>query len=211
MLGIKTSIKRFVACRKWRRANPHNDTNLGRWCIGTTNVQIGEFTYGDINVLTAGNNPSLKIGACCSIAKDVVFIIDNMHPLGRFSTFPFKVKVLGTERCEALSKGGIVLEDDVWIGYGSTILDGVHIGRGGVVAAGAVVAKDVEPYAVVGGVPAKLIKKRFNQDVIDRLLGFDYSTVDKAFVRAHLDQLYRSLDERLLREPLDEPGERHEL
>lgn len=131
MFGIKTKMKRFVACRKWSSDNSHNGTNLGKWLIGTKNVQIGEFTYGDINVLTAGEDPSLKIGACCSIAKDVTFVIDNSHPLDRFSTFPFKVKALGTERREALSEGGIVLEDDVWIGYRSIILDGVHIGRGG--------------------------------------------------------------------------------
>lgn len=211
MFGIKTKMKRFVACRKWSSDNSHNGTNLGKWLIGTKNVQIGEFTYGDINVLTAGEDPSLKIGACCSIAKDVTFVIDNSHPLDRFSTFPFKVKALGTERREALSEGGIVLEDDVWIGYRSIILDGVHIGRGGVVAAGAVVTKDVEPYTVVGGVPAKPIKKRFSEELIDCLVEFDYSKVDKGFVRAHLDQLYCPLGECSLGELLDEPGEGHEF
>ena len=72
-------------------------------------------------------------------------------------------------------------------------------------------AKDVEPYTIVGGVPAKPIKKRFSQDVVARLLEFDYSKMDERFVGAHLEQLYRSMDGCSLGELLDEPGDGHEL
>lgn len=194
MLGIKSKVKRLIACRKWRIANSHNDTNLGKWCFDSTNVRIGKLSYGDINVLTAGEAPRLVIGACCSIAKEVTFVIDNSHPLDRFSTFPFKVKALRSEGREALSDGGIVLGDDVWIGYGATVLDGVEIASGAVVAAGAVVTRDVEPYTVVGGVPAKPIRKRFDDETVAALLRFDYSKVEVDWVRAHLDDLYRPLD-----------------
>ena len=69
----------------------------------------------------------------------------------------------------------------------------------------------MEPYTIVGGVPAKPIKKRFNQGIINRLLEFDYSKVDKGFVETHLEQLYHSLDERVLGELLDEPRDGHEF
>lgn len=80
------------------------------------------------------------------------------------STYPFKRKLFhGGE--EAVSKGDIIVGDDVWVGYGATILSGVHIGQGAVIAAGAVVNKDVPPYAIVGGIPAKVIKYRFSESV----------------------------------------------
>mgnify|MGYP003174888915 FL=1 len=69
----------------------------------------------------------------------------------------------------------------------------------------------MEPYTIVGGVPAKPVKKRFSQDVIDRLLALDYSKVDRRFVETHIEQLYLPLDERSIGELLDEPGDRHEL
>ena len=92
--------------------------------------------------------------------------------------------------------GGIVVEDDVWIGFGATILSGVHIGQGAVVAAGALVTKDVPPYAIVGGVPAKLIKYRFEQELVRELVDIDYSRLDKQDVREHLDELYSELREK---------------
>lgn len=198
MLGIKTKIKRLIACRKWRKANSNNDTKLGKWCFDSKNVKIGKFSYGDINVLTAGEAPRLEIGTCCSIAKDVIFVIDNSHPLDRFSTFPFKVKALRSQGREALSEGGIVLGDDVWIGYGATVLDGVRIARGAVVAAGAVVTKDVEPYTIVGGIPAKPIRVRFDEETTAKLLQFDYSMLNVDWINKHIDDLYRRLDDETL-------------
>ena len=108
------------------------------------------------------------------------------------STFPFKVS-FSLEEYEATSKGNIVIDDDVWIGYGATILSGVHIGQGAVIAAGAVVTKDVPPYAIVGGVPAKVIKYRFPQEMIEALLKIDYSKLDKNMISAHIDELYQEL------------------
>ena len=132
-------------------------------------------------------------------------------PTDRFSTFPFKVMALGEEGPEATSKGGIVLEDDVWVGYRATILDGVTIHRGGVVAAGAVVCKDVPPYTVVGGVPAKPIKQRFDDATIARLMEFDYSKVDRLWIQERIQQLYSPLDEHVMLELLNEPGSGDEL
>ncbi len=103
------------------------------------------------------------------------------------------VKLLQSVDFEAKTKGDIIVDDDVWIGYGATILSGVHIGQGAVVAAGAVVSKDVPPYAIVGGVPAKVIKYRFNQEMIHELLNVDYSKLTKKMVEEHVGDLYKPL------------------
>lgn len=211
MFGIKEATRLSIAKLKWRRRNSGNGTYLDAHAVGFDNISVGDWSYGPLRIVTSSPNPSLRIGSFCSIAEGVSFITCDEHPLDHFSSFPFRVRMLGESMPEAIDKGGIIVEDDVWIGYGATVLDGVKIGRGGVVAAGALVAKDVEPYTIVGGVPAKPIKKRFSQKVIDQLLEVDYTNVDKSFVEAHLELLYRPLDENVLRGLLDESGDGHEL
>lgn len=211
MFGIKNAIKLNAAKARWRRRNRNNGICLDAHAVGFDNLSVGDWSYGPLRIVTSAPNPSIRIGRFCSIAEGVSFVTCDEHPLDHLSTFPFRVRVLGEDKPEAFGKGGIVVGDDVWIGYGATILDGVHIGRGAVVAAGAVVTKDVEPYTIVGGVPAKPIKKRFAEDVIERLLEFDYSKVDKDFVEAHLEQLYRPLGGHSLGELLGKPKSGHEL
>lgn len=193
MFGIKTALKLELARRSWRKRNSHNDTTLGNYLVGTENISIGRGAYGPISILTSDPDPKVAIGSFCSIARDVTFVTGDEHPTDRFSTYPFKVMLLGDAKAEALSKGGIVVEDDVWIGYRATILDGVRIHRGGVVAAGALVTKDVPAYTIVGGVPAKPLRKRFDTETIERLCAFDYEKVDARFVEDHLDLLYAPL------------------
>ena len=141
----------------------------------------------------------LKIGNYCSIATNVMFLLDADHYTNHVSSFPFKVKVLG-EKFEGVSKGNIIVDDDVWIGYGATILSGVHIGQGAIVAAGAVVSRDVPPYAIVGGVPAKVLKYRFAEDVIEYMLTLDYSKVDEHMIKEHIDDFYKGISDMKLNE-----------
>lgn len=100
------------------------------------------------------------------------------------------------EGLEAISKGDIIV-DDVWFGGDATIMSGVHIGKGAVIAAGAVVTKDVPPYAIVGGVPAKIIKYRFNENVIKKIIKIDFNklTIDK--VRKNKDLFYQEMTEEI--------------
>ena len=98
------------------------------------------------------------------------------------------------EKAEANSKGDIIIDDDVWIGYRAIVLSGVHVGQGAVIAAGAVVTKDVPPYAIVGGNPAKVINYRFDEDMIDKLLEFDYTGIDEKLISQHIDELYQKME-----------------
>lgn len=173
--------------------NPHNSTYAVN-AFDAALVSVGKMTYGGIQVYSAAPLSRLIIGSFCSIAPEVVFVMNNEHRTDTISSFPFKVKMLKSEPYEAASKGGITVGDDVWIGARATILDGVTIGQGAVVAAGAVVAKDVPPYAIVGGVPAKVIRYRFSGEMVERLMGIDYGKLDAGFVGRNLEGFYSPAD-----------------
>lgn len=176
----------------WRKKNSHNTT----YAVNSFNpdcVTVGQYTYGGINVLTYNNENVLQIGHFCSIAENVKFILSGDHKVNTVSTFPFKVKVMN-EDLEGISKGNIIVKDDVWIGYGATIMSGVEIGQGAVVAAGAVVTKDVPPYAIVGGVPAKVIKYRYDKDAVEFLMQLDYARLNKNMIFTHKNMLYQEID-----------------
>jgi len=182
----------------WRSRNTNNDS----YAVSQFNhklVKVGAYTYGDIRALTLDDHSRLKIGSFCSIAPQVIFIVSAGHDMHRVSTYPFKAKVIDGS-LEGIAKGDIIIGDDVWIGYGATILSGVRIGQGAVIAAGAVVDKDVPPYAVFGGVPAKVIKYRFDQPIIKYLLTLDYSSLTKDMINSHLDDLYKKIDDMSLDE-----------
>lgn len=187
-------IKLYLFNKKWRKRNSHNSTGVVDF-FDMDCVEVGNWTYGGIKVMTFNKDAKLKIGNFCSIGPEVCFILSADHYLNKISSFPFKVKCIG-EELEGVSKGDIVVDDDVWIGYGATIMSGVHIGQGAIVAAGAVVSKDVPPYSIVGGVPAKVIKYRFPQDMINELLKVDYSKLTKELIDAHLDDLYQTLEDK---------------
>lgn len=177
--------------RSWRKANAENDTvpmNL----FPAELVNVGKCSYGELNVVTFNRCSKLKIGSYCSIAQHVHFMLDVEHHVNTISTYPYKAKCLKMGD-EAFSKGDIVVDDDVWIGYGATIMSGVHIGQGAVIAAGAVVTKDVPPYAIVGGVPAKAIRYRFETEIIKELLRLDYSKLNEKMIKEHINVLYTDL------------------
>ena len=194
LMDVLNAVKLNKFRRKLFKKYPDNDI-VAVNIFDLDRFEIGKYSYGELNVVSFNSQSSLKIGNYVSIAQKVNFLLDVEHYLNHVSTFPFKVKSLKMQKDEAFSKGDIVIDDDVWIGYGATVMSGVHIGQGAVIAAGAVVTKDVPPYAVVGGVPAKVIKYRFNEETVNELLKIDFSRIDKDFIEKNIDFLYKDVEE----------------
>lgn len=189
---IKDKINLRKKKKLWRTLNSHNGTYITS-DFNFKYVKVGKETYGPISVDIASDKSYLNIGNYCSIGPEVMFLVSAEHPIDHISTFPFKVRMLH-KQYEEMDCGDITVEDDVWIGYRAVILSGVHIGQGAVIAAGAIVTKDVPPYAVVGGIPAKIIKYRFEKNICDEMTKIDFSKLDDKLINNHLEQLYKKLD-----------------
>lgn len=130
----------------------------------------------------------LMIGNYCSIAHNVSFLINIDHNYEYVSTYPI-TKICSTWKhaCLELNKGQIIIGNDVWIGRSATILDGVCIGNGAIVAANSVVTKNVPPYAIVAGNPAKIVKYRFSEDIIHKLNTIKWWYWDKETILQNQD------------------------
>lgn len=173
---IRKLLHRIQINLIWKKKNKNNATWIGnisnlkfRDFILNDGITVGKGTYGQINVnYTLNRNEKLIIGEYCSIATTVRFVLGGEHDYRCISTYPFLSKI-GHYETEVISKGPIILEDEVWLGENVTILSGVHIGRGAVVAAGSVVVKDIPAYSIYGGNPARLIKMRFSREIINKL------------------------------------------
>ena len=131
-------------------------------------------------------HPESTIGNFCSIGNDV-YLGTTSHPTDFLSTHPFQY-LLGyglsdVKRVEYLPFKPVHIGNDVWIGHRVIVMDGVTVGDGSVLASGAVVTKDVPPYAIVGGVPARLIKYRFEEEIRERLLKTKWWTLSDDLIR----------------------------
>ena len=177
--------------------------------IHNPNIIVGDYTmYNDSakdptdfernNVLYHYpiNQDKLIIGKFCSIACGAKFLFNSAnHTLSSLSTYPFPIffeewdlEIKDITKAWD-NKGDIVIGNDVWIGYEAVILAGVTIGDGAVIGTRAVVTKDVPPYTIVGGIPAKPIKKRFPQETIDALLKIKWWDWDKKHIAQQISHL----------------------
>jgi virginiamycin A acetyltransferase len=150
------------------------------------------------------NHEKLIIGKFCSIACGARFLFTSAnHTFASLSTYPFPIfyEEWDLDKAQITSawdrKGDIVIGNDVWIGYEAVILSGVHIGDGAIIGSRAVVTHDVPPYTIVGGVPAREIKQRFPQPVIDRLLQLQWWDWPAEQIRRALPALTRGEIEKL--------------
>ncbi|MUJ38568.1 Vat family streptogramin A O-acetyltransferase [Aliivibrio fischeri] len=172
--------------------------------ITNENIIVGDYTYYDdpdgpenfeSNVLYHFPfiGDKLIIGKFCAIAKDVKFIMNGAnHKTSGFSSYPFYIFGNGWEKGmpkegELPFKGDTEIGNDVWIGYDATIMPGVKIGHGAIIASKSVVTKDVAPYSVCGGNPAVHIKQRFEQSVIDELLRLEWWNWSPEKITANLN------------------------
>lgn len=189
---LKYLYSMYTMKKKWRQRNSHNNTKLERLCPSEL-IHVGNHSYGFLDVHCSNRENQLFIGHFVSVGHKSVFLLSSDHDIQRISTFSYKVEVCG-EAYEGESRGDIVVGDDVWIGFGAAILSGVHIGQGAVIGAGAVVTKDVPPYCVVGGNPAKTIRYRFEEPVMEYLKTLDYGKLTDELVREHMEDLYLKID-----------------
>ena len=187
--------------------------------ISGPGIQVGDFTiYNDFvndprqfeknNVLYRYpiNRDRLVIGKFCSIACGAKFLFTSAnHTLTSLSTYPFPLffEEWGLDIREVPSawdnKGGITLGSDVWVGYEAVILSGVTVGDGAVIAARAVVTGDVPPYTIVGGVPARPIRKRFPDQVITTLQAARWWDWPAEKIRRHMGDIRAGRADRLVR------------
>jgi acetyltransferase-like isoleucine patch superfamily enzyme len=156
--------------------NPHNLTRLHLKRIAEKHgFSFGDHTYGKPKVRFPESGAKLTIGRYGSIADDVNILLGGNHRMDFVTTYPFgAMPALWPEAAGrndyAVSRGDVVIGHDVWLGSGCMIMSGVTIGHGAVVAARAVVTKDVAPYTIVGGNPAQVIRARFDERTVARLL-----------------------------------------
>ena len=169
------------------------------------NVEIGEYTYYSDNKKTPEKfydniehhyeflGDKLIIGKFCAIAEGVKFIMNGAnHRMNSVTTYPFNIMGGGWEQFtpsldDLPLKGDTVVGNDVWIGQNVTVMPGIYIGDGAIIAANSVVTKDIPPYCIAGGNPCRVIRKRFGEDLIAYLLDLKWWDWDA-------DKIFRNMD-----------------
>ncbi len=154
--------------------------------IKNPQIIVGDFTYiadsdfeSHVTHLYEWNGDRLIIGKFCQIAAGVEFVMNGAnHQMNAVSTFPFFTlegwNASAPQKSDMPLKGDTVIGNDVWIGQNATIMPGVHIGDGAIIGANSLVSKDVEPYTIVAGNPIRVIRKRFDDELIDLLERFKW-------------------------------------
>jgi acetyltransferase-like isoleucine patch superfamily enzyme len=156
-------------------------------------LTVGKHSYGKPEIiLHTGDKNKVLIGKYCSIADEVKIFVGGNHHSEWVSTYPIRAKfdLPGKfEDGQPFSNGDVVIGNDVWIGYNTLILSGVTIGDGAIVAANSVVTKNVPPFTIVGGNPAKLIRKRFSDEEITHLQKIKWWDWDEKKILSNVDLL----------------------
>ena len=194
-----SKIRKIITKIRWRKLNCHNNTSMAI-PEGLNHILVGNNSYGRLSPIIYNKNFKLIIGNYCSIANEVTFIIGGSHDYNRISLWPFQT-IVYKQPSTSNDESFIIVEDDVWIGYGATILTDVRIGRGSVIAAKSVVAKDVPPYSIYIG--NKVYKKRFSDDIIEKLMRIDFSKINHIKGDAYEKYCQEKINEENIDEMID--------
>lgn len=192
-------------------ANPHPMKGFDQICyikntVSNPQIEIGDYTYYDdpdgseefeknVLYLFPFIGDKLIIGKFCALARGVKFIMNGAnHKMDGFSTYPFYIFGNGWEQAapepgSLPNKGNTVVGHDVWIGYDTLVMPGITIGDGAIIAARSVVTADVPAYTIAGGNPAKVIRRRFTDDIITSLLNISWWHWDIQKITRNLDAI----------------------
>lgn len=178
-MGLFRGIRTKLGLRKKHEEKNNPYAVIGRYTYGVT----FESLYG------CGLKSPFEIGSFCSIGENVTFMCRAHHPTHIASTFPFETRFEGgpSDPDIYIGKTGIIIGNDVWMGRGAVVMPAVTIGTGAIVGAGAIVTKDIPPYAIVGGVPAKIIRYRSSAEVIDSMLKIAWWGWSDEKIRENMD------------------------
>jgi len=175
--------------------------------IGNSRFTTGRFTYGTENISLRqwGEGANLSIGSFCSLASNIIIFLGGNHRPDWITTFPFGhifATELGGEHIQGhpRTKGNVVIGNDVWIGHGVTIMSGITVGDGAVLAANATVTRNVGPYEIVGGNPARHIRWRFDDEIRSLLLELQWWEWPVETIKIFNEKLSAAPDARVLRE-----------
>lgn len=172
-----TSSSLISKSATFRNVSINGNVNVAEHCLIQGGVKIiaeSGFTLGKYSVMNGPNTNvyaalnNVEIGSFCSVAANVTFQ-EFTHYTDRITTHLILKHIFKQSNKDIFSKGSIVVGNDVWIGANTTVLSGITIGNGAIIGSNSLVNKDIPPYAIVAGSPAKLIRYRFDDEVIEHL------------------------------------------
>jgi len=190
MINIKTFIPSFFRAKE----KPSKfERQTRRFKRDYPQFEIGRGSYGTPLVHPSYGEATLKIGSFCSISSNVQIYLGGNHRSDWVTTSPMNVFFEQKEQFQhEQTKGDVIIGNDVWLCGNATILSGVTIGHGAVIGNGALVSRDVAPYSIVAGNPAKHIRYRFEADVIEELLAIAWWDWPENTLRQHMDKILSS-------------------
>lgn len=203
MVALQTFISKtwIRVVRTWDKRLP---VKTKIYSIGKSKVRIGVYSYGfeNVEIREWGEGADLTIGAFCSLADNVHIFLGGNHRVDWVTTFPFGPDFASPHWFvnvgHPATKGSVEIGNDVWIGSGATILSGLTVGDGAVVAANSTVTKSIGPYEIWGGNPAKLIRLRFEPEIVEKLLALSWWSLPIVEIKQFAQRLGAPPDAELL-------------